>query len=64
LEAFSLSDGQFSFISRLLNGTVQFAETEEYRRFLSRAIRVCPDPDERASLSAGMKAERIFARFA
>lgn len=46
LEAFSLSDGQFSFILRLLNGTVQFVETEEYRRFLSRAIRACPDPDD------------------
>ena len=46
LKSFSLSEGQFSFILRLLNSTVQFAETEEYKRFLSRAIRVSPDPDD------------------
>lgn len=46
LDAFSISGGQFLFILRLLNGTVQFVETEEYSRFLSRAIRTSPDPDD------------------
>jgi len=46
LEAFSLSEGQFSFILKLLSATVQFVEIDEYRRFLSRAVRVCPDKDD------------------
>jgi len=46
LGIFSLSEGQFSFTLKLLNATVRFAGTEEYRRFLSRAIRTSPDPDD------------------
>lgn len=46
MEAFSLSEGQFSFTLKLLNATVQFVGTEEYKRFLSRAIRASPDPDD------------------
>lgn len=55
LDAFSLSEGQFSFALKLLNATVQFAETEEYRRFLSRAIRACPDPDDIDFFALAMK---------
>ena len=46
LEAFSISDAQFSFILRLMTSAVHFTRTEEYRQFLSRAIRVCDDKDD------------------
>src|SRR3989338_136731 len=46
LESFSLSDAQFSFILKLMNSVVQFVETEQYKHFLSRAIRVCPDTND------------------
>ncbi|MBI3190829.1 hypothetical protein HYZ41_03935 [archaeon] len=55
MESFSLSEGQFSFISNLLNATMQFAGTEEYMRFLSRAIRICPDKDDIDFFALAMK---------
>ena len=46
LERFSLSELQFSFILKLLQTVVNFVKIGEYKRFLSKAKEISPDPDD------------------
>jgi len=46
LKRFSLSELQFSFILKLSQTVVNFVKIGEYKRFLSKAKEISPDPDD------------------
>ena len=46
LKKFSLTEAQFTLIEKLLGTVVKFARGEEYSEFLSRAMKLSPDPDD------------------
>ena len=46
LKKFSLTEMQFTLIEKLLNTVVKFAKSEEYSKFLPRAMKLSPDPDD------------------
>lgn len=46
LERFSLTDAQFTLTMKLLKTVVEFTSEEEYSQFLSRGMKLSPDPDD------------------
>ena len=46
LKKFFLTEAQFTLIEKLLGTVVKFAREEEYSEFLSRAMKLSPDPDD------------------